>query len=155
MKKILLLPILFLVLVSCSKSSTDEVQTNTIPSQLVGTWKLTGYYDDDGNNSVGSTSTLGNLHLYNDTFTVHFNSDGTFVSNFNGTASNGTFGVNSNNVLLCNYNSSASLPITMQSLKMHTFTTSVLEVYDYPNVGGEMLGASRFEKVTAKNINIR
>ena len=147
MKKLLLLPILFLVLVSCYKSNTDEVQTNTIPAQLIGTWKYTGNYDDNGNEPNGS-----NFHPYTLNFLITFNSDGTFVSNSDGVIINGTFGVNSSNVLLCNYNPVAgSMPITIASLKMYTFTNSAIEFYDSNATLGSLTGVFRFEKVTAKN----
>ena len=59
MKKIVLIPVLLLVFISCSKSVTDDsIVNSTTPNDLLGTWKLVGYYDDNGNEPNG-----GNYHL--------------------------------------------------------------------------------------------
>ncbi len=125
MKKIFLLPVLFLTLVSCSKSKSDETvtNTNTTPTELIGTWKYTGYYDDiaDANGN--------NFHSTSENYLATFNSDGTFVLEYNNNPTNGTFSVNSDSVLMCSHNSSTSvvLPFSMNSFKIFSLTNSILK----------------------------
>lgn len=78
MKKIFLIPVLLLTFISCSKSANDENIVNSTPKELLGTWKFTGYYDDNGNEPNGS-----NFHPYTtDSFQVTFNDNNTFFIRF-------------------------------------------------------------------------
>lgn len=142
MKKIFLIPFLFLVLLSCTKSKTDEVvsNNNVIPTELIGTWKFVGYYDDIAN------APNDNLHLYNQSFLVTFNDNGTFVANSNGTITNGTYNVDATLIVKAVYNSTAIMPFSLNSLKIYTLTSTFFECYDYgvPNPSGIDY---RFEKV--------
>jgi hypothetical protein len=70
MKKIFLILVLFLTLTSCSKSNNDEVLTNSITPELIGTWKFVGYYDDM---AIGTNN--NNFHLVSDGFTINYNTD--------------------------------------------------------------------------------
>jgi hypothetical protein len=124
MKKIFTL-VIFLTLLSCSKSSNDDLASNPIPAELIGTWKYTGYYDDiaDANGN--------NFHLINENFLATFNIDGTVVLDYNNTITNGTYSVSSDSILICNHNSLTSvvLPFPMSSFKIFNLTNSIFKGY--------------------------
>jgi hypothetical protein len=145
MKKIVMLPVLFLIVVSCSKSSNEEVATNTTPTELIGTWKYTGYYDDQDNEPNGS-----NYHLYNESFSITFKNDGTFQSNYNDVITTGTYVLNTNSFLVCSFTANAVLPIPIVHLKINHLTNSVLIVTDssIPNP----MYADQLEKVVTNPV---
>jgi hypothetical protein len=145
MKKIFILSVLFLTLVSCSKSKNEEVATNTTPTELIGTWKYTGYYDDQDNAPNGT-----NYHLYNESFSITFKNDGTFQSNYNDAITNGSYVVNTNSILVCSFTANAVLPIPIVHLKINNLTNSVLIVTDstVPNP----MYADQLEKVVTTTV---
>ncbi len=140
MKKIILL-IVIIVSFSCSKSK-DEV-INYTPRELIGTWKLVGYYDDNGNEPNGS-----NYHPYLvDTFQLTFNESGTFTGNFNGVITDGTYSVDTNSIINCVYSSNANLPISLNQLKISLLTNTVFETYNFQNSDtGQFVDIFKFEK---------
>lgn len=121
MKKIFLLIAITILTSSCSKSSSEETQVNNTPSELLGTWRYTGYYDD-----IATGSNDNNFHLYDESFLITFNSNGTYQSNFNNTLSNGAYTVNNDSVLNCNFSSTASFPVPFYPLKIVYLTNSIL-----------------------------
>ena len=93
MKKLLIIPILLTVIMSCSKSDNNE--TN-IPTELFGKWQLVQYYTDISPNPGPFTNG----------FTIKFNTDGSFVSNEDASFLGGSFSLSASNVITLNFASS-------------------------------------------------
>jgi hypothetical protein len=141
MKKIVMLSVLFLIVVSCSKSSNEEVATNTTPTELVGTWKFVGYFDD-----VATGVDDNNFHPVNDGFNIIFNTDGTCHTTANQDYNNGTYTVSNSSILTTNYIVTATSSTSTASEKICKLTTSELILEP---VNAQLTWAYKYEKVTA------
>ena len=105
MKKIIIILINCIAIISCTKSTSNE-DNNVIPKELLGKWKLVGYYDDQANEPDGT-----NYHPLTSQATTSYNSNGTFefYDDINNITSTGIFSVASDLVI------------------SHTITSSTLE----------------------------
>ena len=122
MKKIVLFLIVTLSLISCTSSSENET-TNLIPKELLGTWKLIGYYDDIGDDPV----TGSNYHLVENGDVYKFNSDSSFDNVGDEINPDGTFSVSADNVLTRNFNSNSLNPNMVFNDKIFILTSEILE----------------------------
>lgn len=140
MKKILILPILFLTLLGCSKSKNDEVITsNTTPTELIGTWKFVGYYDDM---AIGTNN--NNFHLVSDGFTINYNTDGNCYSTANIYYTNGTYTLSNNSILTTSYISSTNNTVSSGSELIYKLTSSELILQP---LNTQLTFAYKYEKV--------
>jgi len=140
MKKIIIIAIVFIIAISCSKSKNDEITTNTTPADLIGNWKFVGYYDDYSNPN-GS-----NFHPVSDGFNISFIADGTCHSNANQYYNNGTYTVSNNSILTTNYtstidNSTATASekigkLTSTELILESINDQISSAYKYVKVNG-------------------
>ena len=139
MKKIFILSVLFLTLVSCSKSKNEEVATNTTPTELIGTWKFVGYFDDIGNGINDN-----NFHPVNDGFSISYNTDGTCHSDANQYYNNGTYTVSNSSIVTTNYISSTTNSVSTASEKICKLTSSELIL---ESINAQLTSAYKYEKV--------
>ena len=97
MKKLLIIPILLLIIISCSKSDNNDVldYTNNHP-ELLGKWQIVDFLSDIPPNPFPIVNG----------FTITFNVDGTFSSNQFVDFPNGNYTVSTSNVISLNYISS-------------------------------------------------
>lgn len=93
MRTVFYLTILFFSLVSCAKSSDDDIDSATV----VGRWKQTAVYNSNGG-STPSWNTITNG------YTIEFLSNGTFNSSKFSDCSTGTYTISSNNEISMTYN---------------------------------------------------
>jgi len=140
MKKILLLPILFLVLVSCSKSNVEEQATNTNLQAIVGKWQLVE--DLDYNPPGPYVITNGPI--------IDIKADGTFTSNQYPAYSGGTYSFSSNNIIDLTYTSTTSANyILRQKIQSITANELILSGDLSTDGSGCIEGcAGRYSKIT-------
>ncbi len=96
MKKILFLPILFFVILACSKSN----DTQTLPvkeNKLIGTWQYVEFLGMLNNNPPPNMVTNG--------YTLKFNADLTFISTETPSNPTGTYVFSAPNVVTLTYTS--------------------------------------------------
>ncbi len=139
MKKIFILPILFLALLSCSKSNNDEIATNTTPAELIGTWKLVGYYDD-----IEDPATNSNYHLITNGGILKFDVDGKFDDVGDAINPDGSYSVSSDLVITMNFYTNSSNPNSVFKDKITLLTNNVLE---FGNYQATMADTYRYEKI--------
>ena len=146
MKKILLTLIISLTLLSCSKNDENTtlvpVNKNKIKEDLIGTWKLVGYYNDIEDPETGT-----NYHSLENGEILKFNIDGTFENYLDTISTDGTFLVNAESVLTMNFNPTATgNPSSTYINKINKLTDNELEFHC--NQTDVMCDVYRYEKVT-------
>jgi hypothetical protein len=98
MKKIFLIPILFTLIVSCSKSSTDDITLTPASLNISGIWKNVGYYDDVVN--PNGTNPFDNFYPNPNGITITFNSNNTYSSTYLGNPhQNGLYSISTDSIL--------------------------------------------------------
>ena len=145
MKKILLTIIISLSLLSCSKNeeNTTLVPTNNnkMKENLIGSWKLIGYYDDIEDPETGT-----NYHLIENSDVYKFSSNGNFDNVGDDINPDGTFTISVDSVLTRNYNSNSLNPNSTYIDKINLLNEQFFEHSCYQN--GALCDTYRYEKVT-------
>ena len=138
MKKITLILISCIAMISCSSNDNNE---NSIPQELIGSWKLVGYYDDMDNDPITGT----NYHLIENGDVFQFNSDGTFDNVGDEINPDGNYSVSSDSVLTRNFNTNSLNPDMTFYDKIYILTDDVLQFSC--NQTDAMCDTYRYEKV--------
>lgn len=140
MKKIVILSVLFLIVVSCSKSSNEEttVYPNTLAIQ--GKWQLVE--DLDYNPPGPYTITNGPI--------IDIKADGTFTSNESPAYTGGTYTFSANDIVDLTYTSTTSANyISRKKIKLLTANELILSGDLSPDGTGCIEGcAGRYSKIT-------
>ena len=146
MKKIFLTLITCTILLGCSKNEENtnpvSVNKNKMKEDLIGSWKLVGYYDDiDGDPETGT-----NYHLLENGEILKFNIDGTFENSLDTIYADGNFLVTVDSVLTLNFNPTATgNPSSTYINKINKLTDSELEFHC--NQTDVMCDTYRYEKI--------
>jgi hypothetical protein len=138
MKKIIIILISCTAIISCSSNNEN---TNAVPENLIGSWKIVGYYDDTINPDTGS-----NYYPYENGEQIEFNSDNTLYS-FVTNNTIGTYTVSQDSIITLNYNSNAINPNSSYTNKITLLTNDYLELSALPDTGA-IAATERYEKVT-------
>ena len=134
MKKLLLIPIIFLIIIGCTNDK--DPKRNNIPREIVGKWKFAQYYDDMVYDITPDP------HIVVDGYNLILNSDGTFTSNESIEHSGGTFSV-SESFLILNY-SNVYNETKMREIIYLNDSEMFLSSIDY----GDFRMGERFEKIS-------
>ena len=144
MKKILLTLIISLTLFGCSKNEEDTtlvpVNKNKMKEDLIGTWKLVGYYDDIEDPETGT-----NYHDVENGYQINYNLDNTFTNSNN---IFGTYTVSQDSILTITNDSNSVNPNATYLRKIRILTNMNLENYNYPSNNDVAADGLRYEKVT-------
>ena len=143
MKIIIILSLLITTFFSCSKDSNeDETIKNTTPRELIGKWKLVGYYDDIDNDPVTGT----NYHLVQDGGITIFNVNGNIEMPAYSLNPVGTYSVSIDSIITVNFNTNYSWnPNSTETNKIHLLNNQFLELTC--NQANVMCDTYRYEKV--------
>ena len=140
MKKIILIAVF--AIISCTDNSESKTN-NLIPKNLIGTWKLVGYYDDLDNDPVTGT----NYHLVENGDIYKFNTDGTFDNVGDTINPDGTYFVSVDSVITLNYNANSLNPNITYTNKINELSENVLKFSC--NLEGALCDTYRYEKIIA------
>ncbi len=140
MKKIIVTLISIIAFFSCS---SNEVNNNAILQQeLIGSWKLVGYYSDTINPETGTNY----YPLESETKDIfEFKNDHSIFSHLTNNTI-GTFSVSNDSIITFNYNSNSNNPNTSYSNKITLLSNEYLELSALPNTDG-ITATERFQKV--------
>jgi hypothetical protein len=140
MKKIFILPILFLALLSCSKSKNDEVVVNPNILAIQGKWQ---YVEDLDYNPPGP-------YMITNGYILEIKADGTFTSNESPAYSGGTYTFSTNDIVDFTYTSTTSANyISRKKITSFSANELILSGDLSPNGSGCIEGcASRYSKIT-------
>lgn len=134
-KKTILIISCIIALFGCS--SSDE--NNTIPQELIGSWKVVGYYDDVEDPETGS------YHLVENGAVTNYKADNSFEYIFSSSENyNGNYSVTTDSILTMDYTTTASGDPYIYTSKISLLNENILELSDL----GSNLSITRFEKVT-------
>ena len=136
MKKIIV-SVICLLFLAC----TSDKETSTIPENLIGSWKLVGYYDDIDNDPVTGT----NLHLVANGDICQFNANGTFDNVGDEINPDGTFTVNSNTILTRKFYQNSANPNMIFKDEILILSEDILQISCYQK--GATCNTLRYEKL--------
>lgn len=130
MKKILFITLLLVTCLSCSNNSTNS-SNNPVPENLVGSWKIMGYYTTF---DIDAQPATDNFHLVDYVNEITFNTNKTF-SQITGNANHtGTYSVSTDNVLTLNYTRNfPTEPNYSESVEISLLNETTLETKLYSN----------------------
>jgi hypothetical protein len=132
-----ILPLICFLLLACS----SDKETSTIPENLIGSWKLVGYYDDMDNDPVTGT----NLHLVENGEICQFNANGTFDIVGDEINPDGTFTVNSNTILTRKFYQNSSNPNMIFKDEILILSEDILQISCSQE--GAICNTLRYEKL--------
>lgn len=141
MKKIVLLSVFFLTILGCSKSKSDEIITNTTPTELVGSWKLVGYYTD-----IVDPVTNSNYYPVTNGDILKFGTDGKFDNVGDAINPDGSYSVSSDLVITRNYYANSLNPSFVLKDKINLLNANVLE---FGANGATLSDTYRYSKINS------
>ena len=136
MKKLIIIPIFLLIIMSCSKSDNKDVldYTNNHP-ELIGKWQFVQFLTDTTPNPEPITSG----------YFITFNLDGTFLSNQDLNYQYGNFNVSNSDEITLNYVSSVNYNSFSIIKEIGNINTSVMTLF---RLNSEFSSGEKFEKVS-------
>ena len=145
MKKIFLTLITCTILLGCSKNEENtnlvSVNKNKMKEDLIGSWKLIGYYSDEINPETGTNYFALNSET-NDK--IKLKSDNTIFSYFNNSII-GIYSVSQDSIITFYYNSNSNNPNTSYSNKITFLSNQFLELSSVDNTS-VAVATERYEK---------
>jgi hypothetical protein len=116
MKKLYYLPILLILLLSCSKNENNDPVEPTV----VGKWKQIELYNSDGGSSTS-------WHAITNGYTIEFLNNGTFNSTKHTECSTGKYTLSASNEITLTYNCTSYTNKYIEKLESLTNTELILK----------------------------
>ena len=143
MKKLILIAVVLVSIISCSTSNSNETEDSIIPENLIGSWQYVGYFTPY---DISQTPGANFYPIANGGITNYY-SNASFDHTVENKTFSGNFSVSSNSILTFKeLFSSIGAPQT-NKVKIVTLTENVLELSCVNANGFEACDIQRYEKI--------